>query len=94
MSADVESADVDAAHQARAERAEPVLPFDAEHRAGVGVGKIVDADVVGAGESGQVIPHVVGAHAPRGSTHDGRELPLVVHELAIRGPHELAPVRV
>ena len=76
------AADVHAGHQARPQRAEAVLALDPQHRAGVGLPEVLLADVVGAGEAGQVVPHVVGADVAHRPPDHGRHLALVVEVAA------------
>ena len=84
--------DVHARHEAGADRAVAVLALDPEHRAGVGLAEVVEADVVGRGEPGQVVPHVVRADVAHGPADDGGDLALVVDELAVGRAVQHAPV--
>jgi hypothetical protein len=68
-------------HELGAEREEPVLALDAQHRAAVGVAEVVQADVVGARVAGDVGQRVgLGRAVHAAADHDG-QLALVVEEL-------------
>src|SRR5262249_21429620 len=54
-------ADIHAADDARSDRAEPVLAFDAQHRAGVRVTKVLAADIVAGREAGDILPRLLAA---------------------------------
>ncbi len=77
--------DVDAADQAGPDWAVTVLTFHPQHRTGIGVAKVVQADIVRRHESGNVVPYVVGLDVAHRPGHDDSDLALVVEVLAVGG---------
>ena len=76
--------EVPVGHDARTDRTERVGSLDAQHRAGVGVAKVVQSEVVGDGVAGDVVRGVgVGDVAGRASDDDG-DLALEVEVVAVR----------
>ncbi len=81
-------------HEAGTERAERVGALHAQHRSGIGVAEVVQAEVVRDGEArdelGRLVRRDVAAFAP----DDDRDLALVVQVPAPRRPDHVAFVRV
>ena len=74
------------------ERAEAVLALDPEHRAAVDVAEVVDAEVVGDGQRGDVVEGVLDRDAERAPADDERDLALVVEEAAAARAGDLGAV--
>ena len=74
--------DVVRVDERRPERAEPVLSLDPQHRAAVGVAKVVDAPVVGDGVAADVAKGVAHGGAEAALADDDGDLALVVEEAA------------
>ena len=84
--------DVGGVDHNRAERAEPVLALDAEHRAAVGVAEVVDAPVIGDRIAADVVERLVEGHPVTRSPDHDRDLTLVVEEPATGGSHDRGQV--
>ena len=79
---------------ARSDRAKRVGTFDAKHRAGVGVAKVVQSEVVGDGVAGDVVPGVVVSDIAGRSSDDDRDLAFEVEVVAVGRTHDGTAVGV
>jgi hypothetical protein len=87
-----DAAEVPAGDQTGAERAEGIAALDPQHRPGVGVTEVMQAEVVGDGVTGDIAGRIRGIDVAAGPPdHDG-DLALIVEPLAAAWPHNRAPV--
>ena len=84
--------DIDAAHDAGADRAEAIHPLHAQHRSCIGVAEILGTDVVHRGKAGNVVPHLVAANVAHWLTNDHTDFAFIVEILAVGRAGELAAV--
>jgi hypothetical protein len=70
----------------RAERTEPILALDAQHRAAVGVAEVMDAPVVGDRVATDIVECLVKPNAVAAASDHDRDLTLVIEESAAWRP--------
>ena len=87
-------ANVDAAHNAGANRTEAALAFDAQHRARIGISEILRAYIVGRCESGQTFPHFARRDIAHWLADNRGDLPFIIQILAVGRVVEKAAMRV
>jgi hypothetical protein len=92
VGAQVLAAEVPAGDQPGAERRHRVRPLDPQHRPGVGVAEVVQAEVVRDGVPRDVIARLSGGDAPARAPDHDRDLALVVQVLAPGRPDHRAAV--
>src|SRR5262249_14067582 len=70
--------DAHAGDDARSDRADPVLAFDAKQRAGVRVTKVLAADIVAGREAGDILPRPLTADVAHRLADNHRHFPFVI----------------
>ena len=87
-------ANVHPTHDAWANRAKAVHAFDAQHRARVGIAKVLAPHVITGRKARDILPHLSAAHVAHRLTNNHRHLTFVVEILRAVWTHERTPVAV